>query len=224
MERLPDYISVFFVCTTLLTIFFLYKASNHSKPLIIGVVSWLVLQSAISLTKFYTIVDRMPPRFVLLLFPTLLLIVILFVSKKGRSFIDDFDISVLTLLHIVRVPVEFTLYWLYQHQLVPEIMTFEGRNLDILSGLTAPFFYYFGYHRKVLGKKTLLIWNIVCLLLLLNIVATALMSLPTPFQRFAFDQPNIALLYFPFVWLPCCIVPIVLFAHLAAIRQLIKKT
>jgi hypothetical protein len=38
---------------------------------------------------------------------------------------------------------------------------------------------------------------------------------------FAFDQPNIAVLYFPFNWLPSCIVPLVLLSHLAAIRQLL---
>lgn len=224
MELLPDYISIVFVCTALLTIYFLYKAGNYSKPAIIGVVSWLVLQLAISLTGFYTIVNTMPPRFAILLFPPLLLIIILFVTKRGRGFIEELDVRVLTLLHIVRIPVEFTLYWLYMHQVVPGIMTFEGRNFDIFSGLTAPFIYYFGYYRKVLGKTTLMIWNIVCLLLLLNIVATAILSAPTPFQRFAFDQPNIAVFYFPFVLLPGCIVPIVLFAHLVVIRQLTKKT
>jgi hypothetical protein len=46
-------------------------------------------------------------------------------------------------------------------------------------------------------------------------------SLPHfPFQQFAFDQPNIAVLYFPFIWLPSCVVPLVLLSHLAAIRQL----
>jgi hypothetical protein len=35
--------------------------------------------------------------------------------------------------------------------------------------------------------------------------------------------PEMALLYFPFIWLPCCIVPIILFSHLVAIRQLVGK-
>jgi len=36
----------------------------------------------------------------------------------------------------------------------------------------------------------------------------------------AFDQPNIAVLYFPFSWLPTYVVPVVLFCHLAALRKL----
>jgi len=58
---------------------------------------------------------------------------------------------------------------------------------------------------------------------LLNIVTTALLAAPTPFQRFAFDQPNVAVLYFPFVWLPACVVPIALLAHLVAIWRLAAK-
>jgi hypothetical protein len=39
----------------------------------------------------------------------------------------------------------------------------------------------------------------------------------------AFDQPNIAILYFPFVWLPSVVVPGVLLAHLVSLRKLFQK-
>src|SRR4029078_4529517 len=108
-------------------------------------------------------------------------------------------------------------------KLVPSLMTFEGRNLDILSGITAPLVYYFGFVRKQMGRSLILIWNFICLALLLNIVITAILSAPFRFQKLAFDQPNIAILYFPFIWLASFIVPVVLLAHLTAIRKLIKE-
>jgi hypothetical protein len=101
-------------------------------------------------------------------------------------------------------------------------MTFEGRNFDIFSGLTAPVIYYSGFIKKRLGKNVILLWNFICLGLLINIVVNAILSAPFPFQMFAFDQPNIAILYFPFVWLPGCVVPLVLLSHLATIRQLLN--
>ncbi|HQW96450.1 MAG TPA: hypothetical protein PLU58_11640, partial [Saprospiraceae bacterium] len=64
--------------------------------------------------------------------------------------------------------------------------------------------------------------NILCSGLLLNVVVIALLSAQTPFQKLAFDQPNIGVTFFPFVWLPSVVVPIVLIGHLAAIRQLLK--
>ena len=69
----------------------------------------------------------------------------------------------------------------------------------------------------------ILLWNFIALVLLINIVVNAVLSAPFPFQQFAFDQPNIAVLYFPFVLLPAFIVPIVLFGHLVSIRQLVRK-
>jgi hypothetical protein len=99
-------------------------------------------------------------------------------------------------------------------------MTFDGSNFDILAGLTAPLVYYQAFVRKKLTQRMLLLWNIACLGLLINIVLTAILAAPTPFQQTAFDQPNIAISYFPFIWLPSVVVPIVLIAHLVAIRRL----
>jgi hypothetical protein len=223
MEHLPLYIPTTFILTTLLTVMILYKASKHSKPIIIISVLWLVFQAAISLSGFYLISNGTPPRFALLLMPPVLLMGVLFLIKKSRLFLLSFDAKALTLIHIVRIAVEITLYWLFIHKAVPQIMTFEGRNFDVLCGLTAPLVYYWGYVKNVLSKSVLLAWNIACLLLLINIVTTAILSAPFNFQKLGFDQPNIALFYFPFIWLPCFIVPAALLAHIINIRNLINN-
>jgi hypothetical protein len=126
-------------------------------------------------------------------------------------------------LHIVRIPVELVLFWLFTNKTIPELMTFEGRNFDILSGLSAPIIYYYAFVKKKINRNIMLLWNFVCLGLLINIVIHAILSAPFPFQQLAFSQPNRAVLYFPFIWLPGCIVPLVLLSHLAAIRQLIMN-
>jgi hypothetical protein len=155
--------------------------------------------------------------------PAILLLVILFTTKKGRLFIDSLPLEKLTYLHVIRIPVEMVLYWLFLSKAIPELMTFEGRNFDIVAGITAPIVAYFGFTKAKLGRQTILIWNIICLALLLNIVMNAFLSAPSPLQQFAFEQPNIAILNFPFSWLPTFVVPVVLFAHLVSIRQLLKK-
>jgi hypothetical protein len=222
MEQLPNYIAIVFVLCTIFTVFMLYKASAYSKTVIILLIAWLVMQGIISLDGFYTHTLTVPPRFGLLLIPPVIFIIMLFLTKKGRSVIDAFNVRLLNLLQVVRIFVELGLYSLYLHKVVPQLITFEGSNFDILCGLSAPLIYYFGYVKNVLNKKVLIAWNIACLLLLANVVVMAVLSAPFPFQRFGFGQPNIAMLYFPFVWLPCCIVPAALFAHLAAIRKLVK--
>ena len=223
MENLPVYINIGFVLVTMLTVWLFCKATNYSKLVLVIIAAWLIIQSIISLTGFYTITKTIPPRFLLLVLPPLFFIVLLFSTNKGRMFIDRLDVKTLTLLHIVRIPVELILFGLFINKTIPEVMTFEGRNFDIFSGLTAPFIYYFGFVKRTLNKKTILAWNFICLALLINIVATAILSAPFTFQKLAFDQPNVAILYFPFVWLPCCIVPIVLLSHIVSIRQSFKQ-
>lgn len=221
MENIPSFIGTIFVLTTILTIIIFFRAANKNKPVLIILLAWMTLQGLIGQTDFLTKTDAMPPRLALMVLPTILIIILLFLTSGGRKFIDNLNIKSLTLLHIVRIPVEIVLLLLSVHNLVPDIMTYEGSNFDILSGLTAPFIYYLVFHRKLLNNKVLLTWNFICLGLLFNIVIIAILSAPFPFQQFGLDQPNVAVLHFPFSWLPTVIVPLVLLAHLTAIRQLL---
>jgi hypothetical protein len=101
-------------------------------------------------------------------------------------------------------------------------MTFEGWNFDILSGLTAPLVAWLAFRDGRANETVLTVWNLLALALLANIVVIAILSLPSPIQRFGFDQPNVAVEYIPFIWLPTVIVPIVLFSHLAALWKLFR--
>ncbi|GAB3014244.1 hypothetical protein [Spirosoma pulveris] len=222
MEQLPLYIPVTFGLTVLLAGWLFAKATPASKTFLIVLAGWIAFQSILGLTGFYTI-NTVPPRLLLLLLPPILTIVVLMSTARGKLFIDRLDIRTLTLFHVVRIPVEIVLLWLFMHKTIPELMTFEGRNFDIISGLSAPLVYWFGFVGNRVNKPLLLIWNTVCLALVLNIVINALLSAPTPFQQFAFDQPNIAISYFPFNLLPSCLVPLVIFAHLAIFRQLLRN-
>ena len=221
MQNLPLYVSIMLLFTTFLTVFIFYKATNYSKPVLGIIFTWLIFQSILGLQGFYKVTDTLPPRFFMLIAPTLLFIAVLFFTASGKKFIDRLNMKYLMLLHTIRIFVELVLFWLFLHKAVPQIMTFEGRNFDIIAGLTAPIIFYFGFIKRTLPYKVLLLWNFICLGLLVNIVTIAILSAPFSFQKLAFDQPNIALLYFPFIWLPCCIVPVVLFSHLAAVRQLL---
>jgi len=222
MHQLPVFISTLFILTTAITVFLFYRASHNSIATLIVLLTWLAQQAIVSATGFYTVTNALPPRFLLLVLPPVLLIILIFILPQGRRYVDSLDIRKLTLLHTVRVLVELVLYWLYIQKTIPGLMTFEGWNFDVFSGLSAPVVFYYGFVKKRIGRKGLLVWNFVSLALLINVVLIAMLSAPLPFQQLAFDQPNVALFYFPFVWLPCVVVPIVLFAHLVTIRQLIR--
>ena len=211
-----------FVLTTLLTIWFLYRATNNRTSLW-GIGAWMIIVGVLGYFGFYRVTGTIPPRFIFLLGPGLLFVLFFVASRRGQEVSARLRLDWLTVLHVVRVPVEIVLYFVFLEGLIPEVMTFEGYNLDILSGLSAPLVYYAVFVKQCLGNRGLLIWNILCLGLLLNILLIAVLSAQTPLQQWAFEQPNVGVTYFPFVWLPAVVVPIVLYAHLASIQQLLRQ-
>ena len=230
IENLPGYVSVVFILTTFLTVgIFLYAVkrgdfnSTAAKLLSFLIPFWLIFQASAALTGFYLKTDSLPPRLPFFaILPALLLIITLFIFAR-KDFISRLPLKSLTILHIIRIPVEVVLLWLFQAGQIPQLMTFEGRNFDVLSGLTAPLIYWLAFRGGKTNRPLLIAWNLSALGLLINIIVNAFLSFPFSFQQFAFDQPNRAVLYFPFVWLPSVIVPIVLFCHLASLWQLFSK-
>lgn len=223
MQQVPSYINLLFEFTALVTVWFFYRAAASSKKLLIILFAWMLLQAILGMAGFYTVTHTLPPPFLLMVLPPVISIILLFITKSGRRFIDGLNYKTLTILNVVRIPVELVLFLLFTYKTVPQLMTFEGRNFDIIAGITAPVVFYFAFVKNTMPAKWLLWWNFICLGLLANIVINAVLSAPFPFQKFAFDQPNIAILYFPFNWLPSVVVPLVLLSHLAVIRRLLIK-
>jgi hypothetical protein len=224
LTNLPDSAVIVFLLTVILTFLLFVNAVKNKATTAIVLVIWLAVTGILSFKEVFQNTSTIPPRLMIGIAPAILSIILLLITKSGRRFTDSINLKKLTLVHIVRVPVEITLFILSTHKLIPELMTFAGRNLDILSGITAPIMYLVCFRGSALkNRKLLLAWNFICLGLLLNIVINAILAAPFPFQQFAFDQPNVAVLYFPFTWLPFFIVMIVLYSHLAAIRQLVRN-
>ena len=229
IDGAAPYLAPAFIATTFLTVGFLFylikRTGRETAPgrIVVSVVAfWLLLQATLALGGFYQSVNSVPPRILASGAIPSLIFVLAFSTWYGSTFVRQLPIGTLTLLHVVRIPVELVLYGLFIGGQVPEAMTFEGRNLDIISGLTAPIAYLLLVRRGV-RPIGLIVWNFAALGLLVNIVSTAIVALPSPFQQIAFDQPNVAIIYFPYVWLPTIVVPIVLFAHIAALVQLFSR-
>lgn len=230
IEGLPVYVPVLFVLTTIATVWFLLTAArtvsrdSFSYKLIVFLLPfWLLLTGFLATTPFYRDPNAMPPRvFLYGVWPAVGLIIAYFVFFR-ETFIEKLSLKHLTLLHTVRFPVELVLLWLFQAGQAPQLMTFEGWNFDIFSGVTAPITYFLAFRKGGVNRTLLIVWNVVALGLLANIVTLAVLSFQSPMQRLAFEQPNVGVTFLPFIWLPAIIVPIVLFSHLASLWQLIAR-
>ena len=231
MGNVPLYIPVVFILTVAATAVLLSFPFGHqsqrsfaSKLLFILLPVWLLIHALLALGGFYRDVSTIPPRLFLTGVLPALLFVIAVVSFFSQHFVAPFSLRNLTLIHIVRIPVELVLFGLFKAGTIPQVMTFEGWNFDIVSGILAIVVYFAAFRHGRMNKLVLIAFNIVGLLLLANIVVIAILALPSPIQQIAFDHPNRAVLYFPFIWLPSFVVPAVLFGHLAAFRKLLANS
>lgn len=229
ISHIPSYVSLTFIACVLTCVGFLYYATNtlsgekNNAPVITTtfVAIWLFIITILSLQGFFLDFDFRPPKLFIFLGILMLIIIGLFAFPRTRVIIAQMPITTLTYLHIVRVPVEIVLWWLFIHGAVAESMTFQGVNYDILSGISAPFAGLFLVGMKSKSKLAAIIWNVLTLGLLVNIVSRAIQATPYFHNPLMDAQPNIAVFYFPYVLLPLFVVPVVFFCHIASFYQLI---
>ena len=231
METVPAYVSITFILSTFAAIAFLIRATRvaglqtlPAKLIVFLLPLWIFFQAALSITGFYEDLTSVPPRLILTGIMPALFLVILYLTAFRRQYVDRLPLRMLTLLHVVRIPIELVLLWLSFAGQVPQMMTFYGLNFDMLAGLAAPFIAVAGFRGGKVRRGILIGFNTISLLLLLNIISIAALSLPSAFQLLNFDQPNRAVLEFPYVFLPTIVVPIVLFAHLVSLLRLLRPT
>lgn len=222
---IPFWLSACFALLVVLLVIGIYYTVRHVAEkqtpfILLGCLLWLSVLFGLAQNAFFLKTQAVPPRFLAAVLPPFLVITGTFLSRKGRKCIDGLSLHYLTWVHTVRIGVELLLFQLFVVGQIPQAMTFEGRNWDILAGLTAPIMAMMVFQQKKWSPKVLLWWNIVALGLLINIVTTAVLSAPLPFQQLGFEQPNVGVLKPTFIWLPGFVVPVVLFSHLAAIRRL----
>lgn len=232
METTPTYIAGTFIAIVLALIGFLYyaissvaKSKKNLTPSIILTLlfGWIFVISTLTFSEFFQNYS-MPPRLFIFVGFLVITMILLFVFPKSRSFLNEMPITTLTYLHIIRVPVEMVLWWLAISGMISMDLTFEGSNLDIISGISAPFAAVFMVGGKNKNRIGAIIWNVLALGLLVNIVYRAISYTPYFYeQTLGGDVVNYAVFYFPYILLPAFVVPVVIFSHLICLNQLIFK-
>jgi hypothetical protein len=189
---------------------------------IIGLLAWGTFISIMAKTGFFSDFTSIPPRLGIILFIPLITILLITFSKTANVLLPLIPPAELIKIQVFRVVVEIILWVFFIQHLLPVQMTFEGRNFDILVGLTAPIMVFL-INRYSLAKKWIIVWNIAGILILFNIVGIALLSAPTPFRYFMNEPANTIVATFPFIWLPGFLVPLAYGLHFLSLRQLTIK-
>ncbi len=178
------------------------------------VLPWLALTAILARNGAFSNFQRLPP--------TLLLFV--FAAVAAATFLASRTSATLPWLigfQAFRIPVELFLHQGYLAGFVPVQMTWEGRNFDILTGLSALPLAWLA-HRGQLPSWAAHTWNLAGFALLVNVMSVAILSFPTPFRQFLNEPANVFVTTVPYVWLPAFLVPAAWFGHAAVFRHLKK--
>jgi hypothetical protein len=159
-----------------------------------------------------------PPPFALLVVGILCLTWALACTGYGRRLAHGLPLWALVGIQGFRLPLELAMHAMYERGIMPEQMSYSGRNFDIVTGFTALVVAWLVFAGRI-GRRLVLIWNVVGLLLVLNVVTIGILSTPR-FRLFGDNQVNVFVTYTPFVWLPAVMVLAALAGHLIIFRAL----
>jgi hypothetical protein len=188
--------------------------------------AWLALTGVLAVSGFYQDFSAVPPRFMSAVLPPLLLGIALTAAcarPGGRLWLKALPQAWLVGAQGFRLPVEIVLWALYTQGALAPLMTFHGRNWDVLVGVTAPAMALLAARRGAGSRRALIVWNLAGLALLVNVAAHGILSAPTPFRVFFTDPPNMMLTTFPYAWLPGFLVPLAFFLHALSLLKLFRE-
>ena len=215
-----EFLALSFIIITALTIFCFYLVVGRDKRILGGLALWTAAVGWLAFGGFFEDTSTVPPRIMFLLLPLVVFVILLYRQIDA----SDVNLLLLTGIHVVRIPVELTLHELYLRGKIPVIMTYAGWNFDIVVGLSAGLMLaYLLWKKSAYNRALLRWWNYFGLVMLSIIVVTAILSAPGPQQQLAFDQPNVAILTYPFTLLPGVVVPLVALSHFLSLKAISTK-
>jgi hypothetical protein len=189
----------------------------------IGLAIWLGVLAVLAGQGFFLDFDSMPPRLALAGLLPLIVGLLMLPTHGMRHFLAVTPPERLVYLQSFRILMEIILWALSVQGRAPRLITFEGRNVDILIGLTAIPIGWMVVERRAWPAWVASVWNAAGILILSNVVIQAQLALPTPFRAF-FTEPSTAFLgTFPYIWLPGFLVPFALWLHAGSLVQLARR-
>jgi hypothetical protein len=187
----------------------------------LGLVIWLAIIAVAGAGGYMSDVNSMPPPAARVAVPTLVMVIYLAFSRFGSRLVRGLRYEELIGLQSFRLPVEIILLGFYFEGKIPVTMTMEGRNFDVLTAVTAILIAFLLY-TGTLNRKFIWAWNFLGLTLLLNVLITAVLSVPGRLRILQDEPPNILPLHWPTNWILFCAF-VALFSHLLVFRKLVAE-
>jgi hypothetical protein len=180
---------------------------------------WLAYALLLGVTGFVGQYNRLPPGIAFLVLPVVTALLILTLTLPGAIVARHVPVRLLLGFQLFRLGVELSLHHLWSLGLAPKLMTLGGGNIEILVAITAPAAAWLA-PRGPLGRRIAWSWNLIGLLSLANVVIRAVLSTPGPFNILRAEVPDVAILTYPFTFIPGFMAPLAMTLHILAFRAI----
>ena len=179
---------------------------------------WLVALGLVAAAGVFLRDGRVQPYFLAAgLLPTIAGIVFV-TSRAAAPLLARTSSATLIGLQSFRVVVELVLWALALQGRLSPLLTFEGRNFDVLVGVTALPMAWLCLLRRAWLPAVAGVWNVAGIVILVSTVLTFVLSAPVPFQRIHTEPPTTIVATLPYIWLPGFLVPLAWTLHVASLR------
>jgi hypothetical protein len=192
------------------------------KPVLRAISVYAIYFTVISFLAangFFAVVT-MPPRFVLIFLPLLLIIVLLSRASLTRSlsFLKYLPPVMLIAVQVYRLFIELLFIRFASEKIIPAELSIHGRNYDLWIGVLALPVAALFFTGSRLAVKAGVVFNILGLLSLANILAIAVPSMPSPFRV---NDMLYLPTYFPGITI-IFLASAAIFLHILSLRQLLS--
>ena len=188
-----------------------------------GLAIWLAYVGALGYAGVLSDASLRPPGIAYVLIPVFLFVGFALVrSAAGLKTALALPLPLLLGAQSFRIGVELLLHQLWIDGVVPRMLTFEGANVDLFIGVSAPLIAWISTRGKT-GMRLAFGWNVLGLLALANVAIRSAMTAPGPFNMLHAEVPNMAISTFPFFYIPALFAPLAVALHVLAMRALKAK-
>ena len=200
-----------------------YLNRRAAFRLLAGLSVWFIY---VGLLGYFGVVKNTamrPPGIAFVVVPVLVFLIFFIVRSTASARVAlAFPLWIILGTQCFRIGVELFIHQLWIAGLVPKMLTFEGANVDIYVGASAPLIAWLSTRGR-LGIRLALAWNVMGLLALTNVVTRAVLTSPGPFNLIHAEVPNLMFGTFPFMYIPGFFVPLAVVLHVLAIRAISSR-
>ena len=209
---------VVMMATVVVAIITRYLNRRAAFRVLAGLSVWFIYAGLLGYFGVVKNTAMRPPGIAFIVVPVFVFILLFIVRSSADARVAlAFPLWIILGTQCFRIGVELFLHQLWIDGLVPKMLTFEGANVDIYVGASAPLIAWLSTRGR-LGIRLALAWNVLGLLALTNVVIRAVLTAPGPFNLIHAEVPNLMMGTFPFLFIPGFFVPLAVVLHVLAIQ------